>query len=144
MKTKNTVRSTNNWVKRYQTWAHQQQLPTKLSTIPTADLDKILQQYFAVVCRTNGENYEPESLKVMHSSINRYLREKGYGCSILKDKEFEKSRKILNGKAVDLQEKGKGKRPMRADPLTEKEESQLWSSGVLGSDNPTSLNYTIF
>lgn len=33
---------------------------------------------------------------------------------------------------------------MRAQPLTEKEESQLWSSGVLGSDNPTSLNYTIF
>ena len=33
---------------------------------------------------------------------------------------------------------------MSAHALTEKEESQLWSSGVLGNDNPTSLNYTVF
>lgn len=45
----------------------------------------------------------------MHSSIDRHLQEKGYGHSILKDKEFEKSRKVLNGKAIDLQQKGKGR-----------------------------------
>ena len=48
----------------------------------TADLDKILQQFFTVVCKTNDENYEPESLKAMHSSIDRHLREKGYGYGI--------------------------------------------------------------
>ena len=29
----------------------------------------------------------------------------------------------------------------RADTLSEQEEEQLWQTGVLGSDNPKSLNY---
>ena len=33
---------------------------------------------------------------------------------------------------------------MMADPLTSEDEDRLQSSGVLGSDNPTSLNYTTF
>ena len=38
---------------------------------------------------------------------------------------------------------GKGKRPNRADPITEQEEELLWNT-VLGQDNPTNLNNTIF
>ena len=49
----------------------------------------------------------------------------------------------FNGKAIELQEKGKGKRLRRADPLTAEEEL-LWSSGVLGGGNPSSLTNTIF
>ena len=45
---RNTACSTNNWVKQYQLWAHEQQLPAELSTISPANLDKILQQFFAV------------------------------------------------------------------------------------------------
>ena len=43
-----------------------------------------------------------------------------------------------------LQENGKGKRPRKADALTENEEELLWSCGVLKTSNPTSLNYTVF
>ena len=43
-----------------------------------------------------------------------------------------------------LQENGKGKRPRKADVLTENEEERLWQCGVLGTSNPTSLNYTVF
>lgn len=52
--------------------------------------------------------------------------------------EFEGSRKVLNGKAIHLQQKGKGKRPNKADLITAEEEALLWES-VLGQENPTSL-----
>ena len=37
-----------------------------------------------------------------------------------------------------------GKRKNHSDALTEEEKDQLWERGVLGSTNPTSLNYAIF
>ena len=80
----------------------------------------------------------------MLGALDRHFREEGYKYWIVKDREFEASRKILNGHAVELRERGKGKRTKRADPLVEDEEEVLWKSGVLGGDNPQSLNYTVF
>lgn len=44
--------------------------------------------------------------------------------------------------AIALQWCGMGKRPRKSYPLTEEEEI-LWQT-VLGKENPTSLNYTLF
>jgi len=48
---------------------------------------------------------------------------------------------VLNGKAIELREMGKGKKKKKADVL---KKNKLWSKGVLGDGNPKSLNYTIF
>lgn len=77
-------------------------------------------------------------------SLDRYFKEEGYKHSSIRDKEFESSRKILNGHAIGLRERGKGKRKMRADPLSEEDEAKLWEAGVLGDSNLTSLNHTVF
>ena len=61
--------------------------------------------------KSKGQEYEPESLKVMQAALDRHLREEGCSYSILKDAEFSNSRKVLNGKAIVLQENGKGKDP---------------------------------
>ena len=97
------------------------------------ELDGILQQFYAELIKSDGQEYEPESLKVMQDALDQYLREEGCSYSILKDPEFSNSRKVLNGKAIVLQEngKGKGKRPRKADAFTENEEELLWSCGVL-------------
>lgn len=73
----------------------------------------------------------------MIAALDRHIRENCH-FSILKDMEFEGSRKVLNGKAIHLQQKGKGKRPNKADLITAEEEALLWES-VLGQENPTSL-----
>ena len=80
----------------------------------------------------------------MQAALDRYLRDQGCSYSILKDRDFVKSRKTLNGKAIELQEMGKGKRARKADPLSPEDEKHLWSTGVLGGENPPSLNFTIF
>ena len=99
-------------------------MQTDLADVPKEKLDQVLQQFYAELVKIDGKEYEPESLKVMIAAIDRYVREKR-GFSILKDKEFEVSRKVLNGKAIELQRSGMGKRPRKSDPLTEEEEEIL-------------------
>ena len=80
----------------------------------------------------------------MLSILDRHLKDKGREYSILKDKRFDSCRKVLNGKAIKLREKGMGKRKNKFDPLNSEEEEKLWQLKVLGGNNPTSLNYTMF
>ena len=80
----------------------------------------------------------------MIAAIDRYVKEK-CGYSVLKDKDFELSRKVLNGKAVDLQRNGMGRGLESQTHLqcTAQEEELLWEQ-VLGKDNqisPTALFY---
>ena len=121
----NTKRSTNTWLRRYQKWAEERGFESNIVLVPKLELDAILQQFYAELIKSNGQEYEPESLKVMQSALDRHLREEGCSFSILKDPEFSNSRKVLNGKAIVLQENGKGKRPRKADALTENEEELL-------------------
>ena len=60
----------------------------------------------------------------------------------MKDKEFQTSQKVLNGKAIELQQKyGKGMRKRKTDALTEKDEEKIWRSGLLEGNDPVSLNH---
>jgi len=45
----------------------------KLEDIPKSELDGILQYFFAEVCKQDGE-YEPESLRTMLASLDRFLQ----------------------------------------------------------------------
>ena len=138
-----TTQSTITWLRRFNKWALERQMKIgDVTDIPRAELDGVLQKFYAELVKQNGQEYEPESLKVMIASLNRHIKEY-CGYSILSYKDFELSRKVLNGKAIQLQQIGKGKRPKKADALTSQEEDLLWDT-VLGKMNPVSLNYTIF
>lgn len=114
-----------------------------LGEITQTELDNTLQNFYADV-KKDGTDYEPESLRTMLAALDTHFRENGYKHSIAKDKEFSESRKLLNGKAIELREQGKGKRKNKADPLTEYEECILCKKGVLSDSNPQSLNYAVF
>ena len=96
------------------------------------ELDKVLSKFYAEVKKKDGDDYEPESLKIMQSAIERYLKEKNYPLSIVRSREFHSSQEILNAKAISLRQQGKGKRPNKAQPITPEEESALWEKGQLG------------
>jgi len=63
-----------------------------------------------------------------------------------KDRKFSTSRRVSNGKAIELRERGYGKKKHKSahDALTSEEGEQLWQKHILGSKNPLSLNHTIF
>ena len=110
------------WLRRYQKWGKERGFESNITQVPKSELDDILQQFYAELITSNGQEYEPESLKVMQAALDRHLWEEGCSYSILKDAEFSSSRKVLNNKAIVLQENGKGQRPRKADALTENEE----------------------
>ena len=139
----NTKHSTSTWLRRFNQWAlHKKLKIDDITDIPKAELDGVLQKFYAELVKQDGKEYETDFLKVMIASLSRHIKE-ACGYSILSDQDFELSRKVLNGKAIQLQQSGKGKRPRKADALTSDEEDLLWEK-VLGKMNPVSLNYTIF
>ena len=98
----NTKKGTNNWVKIYKRWAHERSINPNLEEIDAESLDEVLSQFYGEICKQDGREHEPDSLRVMQSSLHRYLSEKGYSKSILKDEVFNKSCKILEGKGTLL------------------------------------------
>ena len=67
----------------------------------------------------NGDEYEPDCLKMMLACLNRHLKEHGASVSIRADQEFEESRKVLNRHAKEIREIDQ---PMKAEALTEEEQ----------------------
>ena len=109
-----------------------------------SELEEKLCLFFAEIKRQDGKDYEPDSLAVMQAAIGRHLNLKGYGHSILKDREFSRSKLILKGKVRRLRMEGRGKRTNATRALTKAEEEKLWSLGLLVDPTPRALLHTVF
>jgi len=136
---KNTQRSTNTWVKVFDLWRAQRSEVRKLEEIPEDELDDILCRFYAEIRKQNGDEYEPDSLAVMQSSVERHLKNNGKSYRILRDRKFAKSRQQLNAKAKQLREKGYGKKKTAADALNKDDEEFLWQSGEIGKHSAEAL-----
>ena len=71
---KNTHLSTGNWVNVYNTWAKCRNYTQDISNYEPAELNSILEKFYAEIRKTNGEHYEPSCLRIMMASIDRYLK----------------------------------------------------------------------
>ena len=123
-------------MRRLETWLNNVEIQSTLFQLNAKKLDELLCRFYVQLRKTDGSNYEPDSLRVMLAALDRHFKDNGSTFSLLRDKEFEKSRKVLNGKAIELREGGMGKRKNKADSLSDEDEEALWSSGTLGDDNP--------
>ena len=65
-----------------------------------------------------GDSFESDSLKNKMTALDRQMKEKGYTCSVVSDRQqFSSSKQVLNGKAKQLPPiyiVGLGKRPNKA------------------------------
>ena len=85
---KNTGRSTENWLRVYKNWAKIRGYNGKLHIYQPDTLDKILQKFNTEVRKTNGNEYEPDSLRVMLGSLDRHLKSLKYSSSLIHGVEF--------------------------------------------------------
>ncbi|CAH3184753.1 unnamed protein product, partial [Porites evermanni] len=60
---------------------------------------ELLEHFYAEVNNKKGEDYEPESLKVMTALLDRHLKNKGCTLSIVRVREFSSSKEVLEDKA---------------------------------------------
>ena len=133
---KNTRKSTEYWKNVFKKWANERNFQANLEEYDSDVLDQTLSKFYAELRKENRDDHQPDFLKVMQASLERYLKSKAYPKSIIQDREFLNSRKVLGGKARNLREQGRGKRPNRSRSLTKEEEEVLWQNGQLGGGTP--------
>ena len=63
-------------------WCSSRHFDLHIETMSPEELDKVLGKFYAEVKKKYGGGYEPESLKIVQSSIERYLKEEYYPVSI--------------------------------------------------------------
>ena len=127
-----TKMSTNTWLNIWNLWAKERGYVKNIHEYNPQELDKILQQFYIEVRKENGDKYEPQCLNVMITALDRYLKNNGYQVSIVRDHEFAASKKILDGVAVELRRKGKGKLANPSRSLSLEDEQILWTHGEFG------------
>ena len=58
-------------------------------------LINLIETFYAEVEDKNGDDSEPDKLKVMIAALDRHLNEKGYKFSIRREREFHSSKQVL-------------------------------------------------
>ena len=85
---KNTKKTTQTWVNRFNSWKESREIEQEIHKIPPENLDKIL-RFYAELLKNDGTEYEPQSLRVMIACLDRHLRDHGATYSILEDGCFK-------------------------------------------------------
>ena len=84
-------------MKVWKSWASQKGYDESIEKYEPETLNKILEQFCATVRKKDA--------------IDRYLADKEYKHSIIRDRELKSSKQVLEGKVRLLRQQGKGKRP---------------------------------
>ena len=76
-------RSTKQWMNVLRSWCQCRHLEyVSIEAKAPEELDKVLSKFYVEVKKKDGDDYALESLKIMLSAIERYLKEKNYPLSI--------------------------------------------------------------
>ena len=89
---KNTKDSTRNRLEQFEKWAVERK--KELEKYAAEELNSTLCEFFAELRKTNGDDYEPDSLCVIFSAIDRHLKSKSYPQSIREDNVFSLATKF--------------------------------------------------
>ena len=108
-KNSNSTKATSQLIRIFNSWAALRGEVPPIYLVSPIDLDKVLQIFYAEIRKTNGDEYEPNSLASVQAGIDRYLKENNYHVSIIRDRVLSTSRAVLKGKCKNLREHGKGK-----------------------------------
>ncbi|CAG2245634.1 unnamed protein product [Mytilus edulis] len=146
---KNTSKKTKSDLKIFQLFLKSKHDEKRnIEQIPPQELDRYLSFFFLSATKekqTNGTfEYEPSSLKSIQQSISRHLKDNEYGCNIITDDEFHKSRQTLSAKFKNLKSLGLGNKPNAADPLTDDDLNKFYMKNVMGSNSPRSLTNAVY
>ena len=115
-----------------------------IEDIEPNELDIYLSEYYMDAKKAGGGEYEPETLQMRKSSLNRYLRKAGYPHDLNDTTLFNMSNQMLAAKKKSLKSKGQGNRPYASRAVTNAEEDTLWVQQQFGYDTPRQLQFTLW
>lgn len=90
-----------------------------IETIPPPELSDLLCKFFLGVRKSDGSNYEQNTLRTFMSSFDRHLRRMKYGKQIISSLEFSNAREVLKAKQKDLKSEGRANISKQSEAITE-------------------------
>ena len=139
-KNDNTKRKTSSDVALFQRFLKEiHDIDEDLEEIEPELLNIYMAEFFVSVRKSDGQQYEPLSLRSFFASFNRYLKEKDYPVEVAQSPIFCKALEALKAKQKDLKSLGKRSKPNAARSLTDEEINILYEKGELGLSNPKAL-----
>ena len=144
-KAKATKSKTRTDLNQWYRWCETVGEKRKMEDIPPQELDVLLCHYFMKAKKLSGEEYEPDTLKSHLGSFDRYLHGKGKQYNLIGSPMFRKCNEVLAKKRRQLRTVyGKGRKPNKAESLTDLEIDKLWRDGQLGDHSPRALLNTMW
>ena len=117
----------------------------QMDELTPQELNKFLSEFLITVRKKeDNEEYEPNSLRAFFASFERHLKKKNHGLCLMKDVQFEQTRKALQSKQRDLKRKGKGNKPNASAALSEEDVQVLYEKDLLGSSTAEALLNTVW
>ncbi|KAM4030256.1 uncharacterized protein ACNLHF_018027 isoform 2-T2 [Anomaloglossus baeobatrachus] len=142
----NTARKTTSDIQTLQNFLSEMNENRRIEEMPHTELDTLLSKFILVVKRKDGNEYEPHTLRCMVGSIDRFLKEHSYNHTIIygNSKDFPLTKQSLNAKIKFLKKIAESNPPIRQEALTDDDIANLYKTGTLSLDNPTSLLNLVF
>lgn len=143
---KNTLSKTFYDLKLLETFLHQDSINENrpLHQIPPNELCTLLCRFFLSVRKSDGSNYEPNTLRGFMCSYERHLRRYDYEYSLSNSVEFAKLREVLKSKQRELKRQGLGNLANKSEAITDAEIEKLWESNQMGARTPDSIINTLW
>lgn len=115
---------------------------------PLSTLDFWLAAFVTEVRKADGGYYSPASLNCILAGLFRHMKDK-FGANApnflsKSEANFSMFRNALDRQLRFLRGSGVGVERKRASIITAEDEDKLWTSGVLGIDNPVALLNAVF
>ena len=95
---KNTVKKTKYALQNFTEFLRRNGVHAKIDGMDPQTLNNHIESYFILAKRSDGEEYEPSSLRCLFNGINRHLQENGYPENMQSSTKFQGSRGILAAK----------------------------------------------
>ena len=120
--------------------------PTPMEGMNPQLLNRYLISFFELAKKSDGMDYEPESLIGFMNSFERYLKTKQYPESLLRSETFKEARTLLNKKKELVRSIGKLIRTKTKDTcyLLQFHRNLLKEKGLLERDTPDNLIAEIY
>ena len=115
-----------------------------IEDIPSAELNLYMSEFIIKVRTKQKKDYEPNSLRGMIASIERRLKKKNYALSIMKDLQFEQTRKASVSKQKRFKATGKGNKPNASSSLSKDDIAAFYEKDLLGTSSPEALLNTLW
>ena len=145
VRNKHTEHSTITWLNVFKKWAESRQTSPDILSYSLVDLNEVLRRFYAEIRKEDGRDYGSDSLRVMQSSLNRYLLDNRFPKSIMTSDEFKSSRDVLDGKLSLLRKQSNAKKKSGAAQfINQSDEDMLWREGRLGTSSPETLLRTMW